>query len=91
MLANERLRGYVSCRSAFVQDKQSVAAPVRDASGTAIAAVNVSDAASIVRDPDGVIRDEVMATAAAISARLGYRPTPSGPRNNPGAMQHLAK
>jgi DNA-binding IclR family transcriptional regulator len=91
MLANERLRGYVSCRSAFVQDKQSVAAPVRDASGTAIAAVNVSDAASIVRDPDGVIRDEVMATAAAISARLGYRPTPSGHAKQPRAMQHLAK
>ena len=91
MLAKERLQGYVSCRSAFVQDKQSVAAPVRDASGSAIAAVNVSDAASIVRDPDGAIKDEVIATAAAISARLGYRPTPSGTRKNHGAMQQLAK
>jgi DNA-binding IclR family transcriptional regulator len=91
MLAKERLQGYVACRSAFVQDKQSVAAPVRDASGNAIAAVNVSDAASIVRDPHGVIKDEVMATAAAISARLGYRPTPSGPRKSQGAMQQLVK
>jgi DNA-binding IclR family transcriptional regulator len=80
MLAKERKQGYVACRSAFVQDKQSVAAPVRDASGFAIAGVNVSDAASIVSDPDGLIKDEVMATAAAISARLGYRPTSSGRR-----------
>jgi DNA-binding IclR family transcriptional regulator len=73
-LAKERRKGYVSCASVFVRSKRSVAAPVRDGSGKAIASINVSDSVSIVKDPDGVAKDEVMATAAAISARLGYQP-----------------
>lgn len=76
ILVTERKAGYVSCQSAFVQGKRSVAAPVRDASGHAIAAVNVSDSADVVAEPDGTVKDAVLATAAAISARLGYRPSP---------------
>ncbi len=76
MLVKERRKGYVSCQSVFVQDKRSVAAPVRDANGYAVAAVSVSDVVELVKDPDGAIKDEVLATAAAISARLGYRPAP---------------
>jgi DNA-binding IclR family transcriptional regulator len=72
-LAKERRKGYVSCMSAFVRSKRSVGAPIRDCSGLAIASINVSDAASIVKDPDGVAKDEVLATAAIISARLGYQ------------------
>jgi DNA-binding IclR family transcriptional regulator len=78
LLAKERRKGYVSCLSAFVQAKRSVAAPVRDHSGRSIAAINVSDSVSVIKDPDGPVKDEVLATAAAISVRLGYRPSPIG-------------
>jgi DNA-binding IclR family transcriptional regulator len=77
-LVKERRKGYVSCLSAFVRAKRSVAAPIRDGSGMAIASINVSDATSIVADPDGLAKDEVLATAAIISARLGYQPSRAG-------------
>lgn len=61
------------CASAFVWAKRSIGAPVRDSSGAAVAAINVSDANSLIKDPDGAVKDAVLATAAAISARLGHR------------------
>jgi DNA-binding IclR family transcriptional regulator len=79
-LVRERRKGYVSCMSVFVRAKRSVGAPVRDGSGVAIASINVSDAVSIVKDPEGAAKDAVLATAAAISARLGYQPRAAGLR-----------
>jgi DNA-binding IclR family transcriptional regulator len=75
VLVKERRKGYVHCASAFVAAKRSIGAPVRDNSGAAIAAINVSDANVLIKDPDGAVKDAVLATASAISARLGYRPS----------------
>lgn len=74
MLARDRARGYVISLGTYVPSGCSVAAPIRDVSGKIIAAINMSCA----RDPavekqlGGKLRDELLATAAEISANLGY-------------------
>ncbi len=88
LLEEERQKGYVYCSSAFVRAKRSIGAPVRDGRGTAIAAINVSDASFLIKDPDGAVKDAVLAAAAAISGRLGYRPASvqqTKPRRSAGA------
>jgi DNA-binding IclR family transcriptional regulator len=74
-LQEERKRGYVSYRSAFSQGIASVAAPVRDQSGSIVAGINISDYESlnIMQEQDGRLKDEVLRAAAAISYDLGYR------------------
>ncbi|MCP1677266.1 DNA-binding IclR family transcriptional regulator [Natronocella acetinitrilica] len=71
-VAEERERGYVA--GSFVPGIAHVAAPVRDASGRAVAGVNVSDYESLpcMQDMHGVLKDEVLATSAEISSRLGH-------------------
>ncbi len=74
-LATERTQGCVIYRSRFVEGLHSVAAPVRDASGRIVAGVNVSDYESIpaMSELDGLIRDEVLRAAMAMSRGLGFR------------------
>lgn len=74
MLARDRARGYVISLGTYVPSGCSVSAPVRDVSGKIVAAINMSCA----RDPavekqlGGKLKDELLATAAEISANLGY-------------------
>jgi len=71
-----RPRGYVAYRSAFAKGIDSVAAPVRDARGTIVAGINVSDHESlpIMSEQHGRLKDLVIEAASAISLQLGYRP-----------------
>ncbi|WP_046867007.1 IclR family transcriptional regulator [Microvirga massiliensis] len=74
-LEEERQKGYVSYRSAFAAGIASVAAPVRDASGQIVAAINVSDYESLPGMQDEKhLADAVRRAAMAISRGLGYRP-----------------
>ncbi|HUI13546.1 MAG TPA: IclR family transcriptional regulator [Xanthobacteraceae bacterium] len=74
VLARDRARGYVISLGTFVPSGCSICAPVRDASGKIVAAINMSGA----RDPalekqlGGKLKDELLATAAEISSSLGY-------------------
>ncbi|MGH6640092.1 MAG: IclR family transcriptional regulator [Polaromonas sp.] len=75
-LREQRSLGYVAYRSRFAEGLDSVAAPVRDATGRIVAGVNVSDYESIpaMRELEGSVKDEVLRAAMAISRGLGYRP-----------------
>jgi DNA-binding IclR family transcriptional regulator len=74
----ERMRGYVKAGRAFdLQENEDmircVAAPVRDASGRIVAALSVSSAAQYMGDDRmQALTSDVLATAGAISADLGY-------------------
>lgn len=75
ILLSDRACGYVVSRSYFERGVASVAAPVRDATGRVIAAINITTAENAV-DKDaleGALKDEVVAAAATISSWLGYR------------------
>lgn len=76
-LEEERRKGYVSYRSAYAPGIASVAAPVRDASGSIVAGINVSDYESLpsMTDQEGKLKDEVLRAALTISRGLGYRPS----------------
>jgi len=79
MLAADRARGHVIGRAFYERGVVSVAAPVREASGRTVAAINVT-AADHAFDPaelEGPVRDRVVATAIQISTWLGYRPQSS--------------
>jgi DNA-binding IclR family transcriptional regulator len=75
-LEEERLKGYVSWRSANIPGIATVSAPVRDREGCIVAAVNISDYESlpIMQEQEGRVKDAVLAAAMAISQSLGYRP-----------------
>jgi DNA-binding IclR family transcriptional regulator len=74
----ERMRGYVKAGRTFdLQENEDmircVAAPVRDASGRIVAALSVSSAAQYMGDDRmEALTSDVLATAGAISADLGY-------------------
>jgi DNA-binding IclR family transcriptional regulator len=75
-IAEERQSGFVSWRSAIIPGIATVSAPVRDAEGRIVAALNISDYESlpVMQEQNGRVKDEVLRTAAAVSQRLGYRP-----------------
>lgn len=75
-LQQQRAAGWVAYRSRFASGLDSVAAPVRDATGTIVAGVNISDYESIpvMKELEGRLKDEVLRAAMAISRGLGYRP-----------------
>ncbi len=78
-VAEGRKRGWVLDDREIEDDVRCVAAPVRDYSGKAIAAISVSW--DIHAQPDTDIEAtarRVMATAASVSRRLGYRNGPGG-------------
>lgn len=73
LLRDDAERGYVVGRSFHERGVVSVAAPVRDTTGDAVAAINVTAAEnSIVAGAmDGAIKDDVVETARTISSWLG--------------------
>ena len=74
-LARVRRRGYATAFGEFDQGQNAVAAPVHDARGQVIAALNVWGPASRVaagRIPE--LADQVREAAAAVSVRLGGTP-----------------
>lgn len=72
-------RGYVVSRGSFEAGGCTVAAPVFGANGRVIAAIDISgpDAAFNLEALDTALKDDVIACAGRISARLGYRPRSS--------------
>jgi len=76
----ERMRGYVRAGRTFdLQENEDmircVAAPVRDASGSIVAALSVSSAAQYMADDRmESLSADVLSTAEAISADLGWSP-----------------
>ena len=75
MLAEDRARGYVVSRAAFETGICSIAAPIRNAQGEVVAAVNVAlpEAAIEAKQLETTIKDAVMETATTISVWLGWR------------------
>lgn len=75
-ISEERRLGFVSWRSAIIPGIATVSAPIRDADGRIVAALNISDYESlpVMQEQNGRVKDEVLRTAAAVSQRLGYRP-----------------
>jgi DNA-binding IclR family transcriptional regulator len=72
MIAAERGQGYASNVSGFVSGIVSVSVPVRDQEGAIVAAINVSDSETVLKDVISV-RDEVLRAASQVSAQLGWR------------------
>jgi len=74
----ERMRGYVEAGRAFDLEENEdlircVAAPIRDVSGSIVAAISVSSAAQYMADDRmQTLSAEVMDTAAAISSAIGW-------------------
>ena len=74
----ERMKAYAAAGRSFdLQENEDfircVAAPIRDASGGIVAAISVSSAAQYMDDARmQALAGDVMATAAAISADIGY-------------------
>lgn len=74
----ERMRGYVEAGRAFDLEENEdlircVAAPIRDVSGSIVAAISVSSAAQYMADDRmQKLSAEVMDTAAAISSAIGW-------------------
>jgi PcaR/PcaU/PobR family beta-ketoadipate pathway transcriptional regulator len=75
LLAADRARGYIISRSAYEEGIASVAAPVRDANGVVIAAINISTPESTLKgdELETTLKDAVLETAETISHWLGYR------------------
>ena len=71
MLAEDRRRGYAVSQSYFEDGISAVAAPVRDASGRAVGAINAT--AQGLRDVPARLIGQVVAAAEDISQALGSR------------------
>lgn len=71
MIAAERAQGFASNVSGFVSGIVSLSVPVRDREGTIVAAINVSDSETVLKDVTAV-RDEVLRAARQVSAQLGW-------------------
>ena len=72
LVAREGEQGYATNVSGFVSGIVSLSAPVRDRDGSIVAAINVSDSETVLRDLD-LVRDDVLQAAAQVSAQLGWR------------------
>jgi DNA-binding IclR family transcriptional regulator len=75
-LRRDRERGYVVSRSYYEKGVVSVAAPVRDTTGRAVAAISVvgSELALTPETVEGAVKDQVLEAAAEISRWLGHAP-----------------
>lgn len=73
-LRADRRQGYVVCRSVFTQGVTSIAAPVRNSEGMAVAAVTVSSTTLSRPEQEQLACDQVVAAAALISVGLGFHP-----------------
>lgn len=74
VIARDAKRGYVINRGVYDEGIIAVAAPIFDHTGTAVAGVNISGPASSFTSADlkGAIKDQVCASAARISALMGF-------------------
>jgi len=85
VLEADRARGHVVSRSSFEAGIASVAAPILDADGDAVAAINISTPESTLAGNafETTIKDQVVQTAKTISEWLGHRRGPAAqPRRN---------
>lgn len=85
LLESDRARGYIVSRSNFEAGIASVAAPVFDADGVPVAAINISTPETTVQGNalETAIKDQVVHAAKTISEWLGHRrPVPPAPRRN---------
>jgi PcaR/PcaU/PobR family beta-ketoadipate pathway transcriptional regulator len=84
LLEGDRTRGYVVSRSGFETGIASAAAPVFDADGAVVAAINISTPESTIAGNalETMLKDRVVATAKTISEWLGHRRAGSLPRRN---------
>jgi DNA-binding IclR family transcriptional regulator len=71
-IAAERAQGYASNMSGFVSGIVSLSVPIRNQDGTIVAAINVSDSETVLKDLTSV-RNEVLNAASRVSAQLGWR------------------
>ncbi len=72
-LAVERAQGFVITQSLSYESIRHIAVPVRDASGAATAAVNVSDRYYSDDELTGLVLPQLSRTTDTISHALGYR------------------
>lgn len=72
----DRERGFVVSRGSFERGIVAVAAPVCDAEGRIVAAINIAGPSAVLDNGalDGVFKDRVVAAANEISRLLGHRP-----------------
>jgi PcaR/PcaU/PobR family beta-ketoadipate pathway transcriptional regulator len=84
VLEGDRARGYIVSRSSFEPGIASVAAPVFDADGNVVAAINISTPESTLSGAalETTIKDQVVHTAKTISEWLGHRRAPVARRRN---------
>ena len=77
MLHDDRRRGYVISHSNFEAGIASIAAPVFDAKGEVLGAINVSTPENAIEREtfDTQVRDALRAAARRISELSGYRET----------------
>ena len=80
ILAADRGRGYIASRSFYERGVASLAAPVRDETGTIVAAISVVTSEHMVdaEAMQGAVKDHVLKAAAEISRWLGYHPAALG-------------
>jgi DNA-binding IclR family transcriptional regulator len=88
LLVEDRRLGYVMSSSYYERGVTSVAAPVRDYTGKAVAAINVTIVDSLVDESAlyGEITSETCAAAASLSAMMGA-PMPLPPPEEPLAVR----
>ncbi|MBB5755194.1 IclR family transcriptional regulator [Prosthecomicrobium pneumaticum] len=72
-LAVERVQGYVVAESLTMARIKHIAAPVHDAEGRPIAAINVADKLFPDEALTGWVKDRLLEAAAAISRNLGHQ------------------
>ncbi|MGH7006099.1 MAG: IclR family transcriptional regulator, partial [Alphaproteobacteria bacterium] len=84
VLDADRARGYVVSRSGFEAGIASVAAPVFDADGAVVAAINISTPESTLSGNaiETTIKDQVVNSAKTISEWLGHRRRPTAERGS---------
>lgn len=87
VLETDRARGHIVSRSGFEAGIASVAAPVFDADGAAVAAINISTPESTLSGNaiETTIKDQVVQTAKTISEWLGHRRRPATGRGRNGS------
>lgn len=74
LLHEERLRGYVIAQSLSYESVKHIAVPVRDSTGRATAAINISDRQFTDAELTGKVLEHLSSVAAAVSRDLGFSP-----------------
>jgi DNA-binding IclR family transcriptional regulator len=92
LLAEDRTRGYAVSQSFFEHGVSSIAAPVRDAAGEVVAAINVTAIDAYIALPamHGTLKDAVLAAAAEIGRWLCRGQPGDHPAGSPKAPSRPA-